>query len=95
MVLAGEAGRSLVAPLDLATTPRASEANDAFHGENSINPHFSHPFYCGLFFPVVAAFRLLTPRAGCSHTALRPSRRAPCHTGKFPHLVKKSVGNAG
>jgi hypothetical protein len=37
MVLAGEAGRSLVAPLDLATTPQASEANDAFHGENSIN----------------------------------------------------------
>jgi hypothetical protein len=59
------------------------------------SPHFSHPFYRGLFFPVVAAFRLLTPRAGCSHTALRPSRRTPCHTGKFPRLVTKRVRNAG
>jgi hypothetical protein len=33
-------------------------------GERSrANPHFSHPFYCGLSFPVVAAFRLLAPRA--------------------------------
>ncbi len=29
------------------------------------------------------------------HTALRPSRRAPCHAGKFPRLVTKSVRNAG
>jgi hypothetical protein len=48
-----------------------------------------------LFFPVVAALRLLAPRAGCSHTALRLSRRAPCHAGKFPRLVTKSVRNAG
>jgi hypothetical protein len=27
------------------------------------NPHFAHPFYRGLSFPVVAAFRLLAPRA--------------------------------
>jgi hypothetical protein len=63
--------------------------------EMRASPHFPRPFYCGLFFPVVAAFRLLTPRAVCSHTALRPSRRAPCHTGKFPRLVTKSVRNAG
>jgi hypothetical protein len=61
----------------------------------TLSPHFSHPFYCGLFFPVVAAFRLLTSRAVCSHTALRPSRHAPCHTGKLPRLVTKSVRNAG
>jgi hypothetical protein len=30
------------------------------------DPHCSHPFYCGLFFPVVAALRLPAPRAGCS-----------------------------
>jgi hypothetical protein len=28
------------------------------------SPHFSHPFYRGLSFPVVAALRLLAPRTG-------------------------------
>jgi hypothetical protein len=59
------------------------------------NPHFSYPFYCGWSFPVLAALRLLAPRAVCSHTALRHSRRAPCQAGKFLRLVTKGMRNAG
>ena len=76
-----------------AISPR--ESGPATVACSDPSPHFSHPFYCGLFFPVVAALRLLAPRAVCSHTALRPSPRAPCHTGKSLRLVTKSVRNAG
>jgi hypothetical protein len=74
---------------------RAGKPALSFFSAGRLNPHFSYPFYCGWSFPVLAALRLLAPRAVCSHTALSHSRRAPCQAGKFLRLVTKGMRNAG